>query len=398
MITLLSRFILKDNMSDDEKRSAYGKITGLVGIILNLILFIIKLASGLITGSISIMADAFNNLSDCGSCAVTLVGFRLASEKADPEHPFGHGRIEYIAGFVVSTMILIMSVELIRESVMRIAFPRQTEFSWLVNGLLLLSIGVKLYMWFFYHSVGKKIDSPAIIAQSFDSLSDCLATLAVVATSIISKYTGFIYLDGLAGLAVGIFILIEGIGSAKDTLNPLLGKAPDPELIKEIRNIMLHQNKNITGMHDLIIHDYGPGRIIISLHAEVPADGNILELHDIIDNAERELEKKLHCTATIHMDPIVTDDPKVLKIKSRVESILQTISPSLSMHDFRVVPGKTHTNLVFDVLMPFGFSMTESELKNEVQKAVTTDIGNKYFCVIHFDTDYSVVTVKEKKH
>ncbi|MCR5668003.1 MAG: cation diffusion facilitator family transporter [Lachnospiraceae bacterium] len=397
MITLLAKIFLKEGATEAETRTAYGKICGLAGIILNVFLFAFKLFAGLISGSISIMADAMNNLSDSGSAIVTLVGFKMAAEDPDPEHPFGHGRIEYVSGFIVSLLILVMAVELIRDSVVRIIHPEEIAFSWLIIGILLVTILVKCYMAFYNHRIGNRIKSATIRAAAIDSISDCAATTVVIVATIVSHYTGIVLLDGIAGLAVGLFILKAGFQSAMDTINPLLGVAPDPEFVKQIRMVMHRQDKRITGIHDLIIHDYGPGRRIVSLHAEVPAEGDILELHDIIDNAEKDLEETLHCTATIHMDPIVTDDPRVLKLKTQVLTVLQEISTTLSMHDFRVVPGPTHTNLVFDVLMPFGFSMSEEELTDEIQNTVVTEIGDRYFCVIHYDTDYSVQMVKQKK-
>jgi cation diffusion facilitator family transporter len=396
MITVLKKIFIKPGTSEADQRALYGKICGIAGIILNLFLFVGKILAGLFSGSISIIADAMNNLSDFGSSIVTMVGFRMSEEKPDPEHPFGHGRIEYIAGFIVSTLILIMAFELLKESVGRLIHPRETVFSPVLILILALTILVKCYMAFYNRSIGKKISSPTIQAVAVDSLSDCISTGVVILTTVLTHFTGIPWLDAVGGLFVGVFVLFGGVKSAKETLNPLLGTAPDPEFIKEVRHIMRHQDKRITGIHDLIVHDYGPGRRIVSLHAEVPADGNIIELHDIIDKAERELEDKLHCTATIHMDPIVTDDPRVLKLQEQVRSVLQEISPSLSMHDFRTVPGSEHTNLVFDVLMPFGFELTPEELKNEIQDGVSRTIDGKYHCHIHFDTDYTVETVKRK--
>ncbi|MFN2926689.1 cation diffusion facilitator family transporter [Lachnospiraceae bacterium YH-ros2228] len=396
MITILEKILIKSNTSEEEKRALYGRICGIAGLILNLFLFIGKMITGLFSGSISIIADALNNLSDFGSSLVTMVGFKMSEEKPDPEHPFGHGRIEYIAGFIVSTLILIMAFELIKESLLRLIHPKVTVFSPILILVLSMTILVKFYMAYYNRSIGRKIQSPTIQAVAIDSLSDCISTSVVILTTLLSHYSGIQWLDAVGGLFVGVFVLFGGVKSAKDTLNPLLGTAPDPEFIKEVRTIMREQDKRITGIHDLIVHDYGPGRRIVSLHAEVPADGDIIELHDIIDHAERELENKLHCTATIHMDPIVTDDPRVLKLQEQVLSILQEISPSLSMHDFRTVPGSLHTTLVFDVLMPFGFEIPPEELDREIQQEVHRTIGEKYICDLHFDTDYTVQMVKRK--
>ncbi|MBR1572819.1 MAG: cation transporter [Lachnospiraceae bacterium] len=395
MITLLKRIFIKENMTADEKRTAYGSICGIAGVILNILLFLGKIVAGFLSGSISIIADAMNNLSDSGSSIVTLCGFKLAASKPDPEHPFGHGRIEYVAGFVVSLLILIMSFELMKDSILRIIHPETVEFSWLVIGILFITILVKIYMACYNNSIGGLIDSPALKAVVIDSISDCVSTTVVIAVTIIQHMTGFVYLDGIAGFAVALFIASAGIQAARDTLNPLLGNAPDEEFVENIMEIMEHVDPRISGVHDLIVHDYGPGRRIVSLHAEVPVDGDILELHDAIDNAEKVLEEKLHCMATIHMDPIVTNDPRVNQLKDEMKGYLSEISDSLSMHDFRVVPGATHTNLVFDILMPFDMEYTENEITDILQKKINEGREKHFYCVIHYDVDFTRKTVKK---
>lgn len=395
MITLLGHIFIKENMTADETRTAYGSICGIAGIVLNILLFLGKIVAGFLSGSISIIADAMNNLSDSGSSIVTLCGFKLAASKPDSEHPFGHGRIEYVAGFIVSILILIMSFELMKDSVLRIIHPEPVEFSWLVIGILFITILVKIYMAYYNNAIGNLIDSPTLKAVVTDSISDCISTTVVIAVTVIQHMTGFVYLDGIAGFAVAIFIANAGIQAARDTLNPLLGNAPDEEFVDNIMEIMEHVDPRISGIHDLMVHDYGPGRRIVSLHAEVPVDGDILELHDAIDNAEKVLEQKLNCMATIHMDPIVTNDPRVNQLKDEMKQYLSEISDRLSMHDFRVVPGATHTNLVFDVLMPFDLEYSEYEITDMLQKRINEGRDKHFYCVIHYDMDFTRKTVKK---
>ena len=392
MITLLSRFFIDKNQPEEKQRSAWGRLCGTCGIILNLLLSAANIVAALFTHSISIVADAMNNFSDALSSFVTIAGFKLSSQKADPEHPYGHGRIEYVSGFVVSALIIIMAYELIRDSVLRLVHPEKTSFSLVAIVILLASIGVKLYMLYYNRSVGKKIDSLPLMAAAKDSMSDCVSTGIVTIAQIVSARTGFIYLDGICGILVGLFVAYEGFESAKDTLNPLLGQAPDPHFVEKVREIMLEQDPRISGIHDLIVHDYGPGRRMVSLHAEVPADGNLIELHEIIDSAEEALEEKLGCEAVIHMDPIVTDDPKVLSVKNKVLSIIEEINPSLSLHDFRIVKRHDTDRMVFDVLVPYGFGMDADQLKTEITELINKKIGTYEVC-IHVDTDYSVRSV-----
>lgn len=393
MVRFFSRFFIKDHMSDEEMRSAWGMVCGIVGIILNLLLFLGKGLAGLLSGSLAIIADAMNNLSDAASSIITLAGFSFSRRKADPGHPFGHGRAEYVSGFIVSCMMLVMAFELGRDSVMKIINPSDVTFSWLTAGILAASILVKCYMAFYNTKVGNRIGSVAIKAVAKDSFNDCISTLAVLGVTIAIRLTRLTYLDGICGLLVACFIAWQGVQSVKETLDPILGEAPDPGFVRQVRELMEHENSQITGIHDLIVNDYGPGRRIVSLHAEVPADGNMIELHEIIDRAEDDLEQKLHCLATIHMDPIVTNDPKTLLLKDEILHILQGIAPFLSMHDFRCVPGRQHSKIIFDVLVPFGFDRTEEELRKEVENEIHRRIGKQYEVVIHVDTDYSVSVV-----
>ena len=386
MITLLARVFIKEQKDKNKIRQAYGVLCGVVGIMLNILLFLGKFLAGTISNSIAITADAFNNLSDAGSSFVTLIGFKLAGAKPDPEHPFGHGRMEYISGLVVAAAILLMAYELIRDSIHKIIHPEETEFSMLVVGILVVSILVKLYMSFYNRSIGKRIDSAAMRATATDSLSDTCATTVVLIATLVGHYTGF-YIDGWCGALVGIFILIAGINAAKETLDPLLGQPPEEEFVEEINQIVM-AHEEICGIHDLIVHDYGPGRQMISLHAEVPAEGDILAIHDVIDNVENELRAKLGCDATIHMDPIVTSDEHIGELKATVTDIINGIDEIISMHDFRVVAGPTHTNLIFDVLVPFKFYISDDELIRMIEEKVKKRLGRNYYVVIKVDKAY----------
>lgn len=388
MIKLLAKVWIKDyeDTKNPKVRQGYGMLCGTIGIFLNILLFAGKFLAGSITHSISITADAFNNLSDAGSSVVTLIGFKMAGAKPDVEHPFGHGRIEYISGLIVSGAILIMAFELIKTSIEKIINPQKVEYSGLAVIILLVSMGVKMYMAFYNKRIGRKIESAAMGAAAIDSLSDTCATAVVLIAGLAGKMTG-IQVDGYCGVMVGLFIFYAGISAARETLNPLLGQAPEEDFVHEIEAlVMAHQE--ICGIHDLLVHDYGPGRLMISLHAEVPAEGDILKLHDIIDNVEHELRRELNCQAVIHMDPVVTSDERVIKLKEVIRELLKEIDPMVSMHDFRVVIGPSHTNLIFDVLIPFGYQKNDDELAGIIQKKVWEKLGEKYFTVIEVDKAY----------
>lgn len=387
MVTLLQRIFLKniDEEKPDAKRRSYGILCGVVGIILNAFLFMGKFLAGTISGSIAITADAFNNLSDAGSSVVSLVGFKLAGQKADPEHPFGHGRLEYVSGLVIAMAILMMAVELIKSSFDKILHPGEISGSPLVFAILIASIAVKMYMVYYNRSIGKRIDSASMKATATDSLSDCVATTAVLISTLVSNITG-LKIDGWCGLLVGFFVLWAGIQAARDTISPLLGQPPSEEFVAQIGEIV-NSHKDIEGMHDLIVHDYGPGRVMVSLHAEVPASGDILALHDTIDHIENEIGTKLNCQAVIHMDPIVTDDAYTSEIKAAVRSIVKEYDDKLTMHDFRMVPGPTHTNVIFDVVLPMGYKVPTAEVRKELQRRINA-WNNTMFAVIHMDVSY----------
>ena len=381
MIRLLSRWLIpdRDNVTSPAVRRAYGTLCGAVGIALNILLFIGKFFAGQLSGSIAVTADAFNNLSDAGSSAVTLLGFRLAGKKPDTDHPFGHGRIEYISGLLVAGLILLMGVELAKSSFDKILHPEPVAFSALAAAIMAASVCVKLYMWLYNRAVGRKIKSAAMEATATDSLSDTIATSAVLLAMLVGKWTG-LAVDGYVGLVVALFILFSAYKAAKETLSPLLGQAPDPELVQEIRDITL-ANDTVQGVHDLVVHDYGPGRMMISLHAEVPAHGDIMAMHDVIDNVEKELMERLHCHAVIHMDPIVTDDDRVNALRTQVAELVKQVDPALTIHDFRVVRGTTHDNLIFDAVLPFSSSKTPAQAAQEIRALVRAMDGNYYAVV-----------------
>jgi cation diffusion facilitator family transporter len=357
-------------------------LCGAVGIGFNILLFIGKILTGTLTGSIGITADAFNNLSDAGSSIVTLVGFRLSDTKADKEHPYGHGRFEYIAGLFVSMAILLMGFELAKSSVEKIITPEPVTFSYLAVGVLICSILTKLYMFFYNRGIGHKINSSAMRATAMDSFSDVAATSVVLLSTFINKWTGW-SIDGYAGLAVALFILYTGVRAAKETISPLLGQSPTREFVEQIERIVLDHD-GIIGVHDLVVHDYGPGRLMVSLHAEVPADGDMISLHDAVDNLEKMLRVECGCEAVIHMDPVETNNAETNRLRDETKAILHELDERLSLHDFRVVAGPTHTNLVFDVVVPFEFSMTDEAVRNAISERIHAMEG-KCYAVIQID-------------
>lgn len=387
MVGILAKIFIRNNdYKDTRVREKYGILCGILGIALNVILFAGKFIAGTVSGAISITADAFNNLSDAGSSFITLIGFKLAGQKPDPDHPFGHGRMEYLSGLFVSVLILLMAYELIKSAIDKIIHPQLPEFSIMVVIILLASIAVKIYMAFYNSSVGKKIDSTAMAATAKDSLSDTIATSFVLIASVVG-YIWKIPIDGYCGVIVGLLILYAGIEAMKDTINPLLGQPPSPELVEEIERIVMSYEK-VKGIHDLVVHDYGPGRLMISLHAEVPYKEDILELHDMIDQIEFDLRGMLNCEPIIHMDPIVDDDDEINDARAEVEKIIKEIDEKISFHDFRMVKGNTHSNLIFDIVVPHGYSMSDLELRELISNRVN-GYNKTYFCVIQVDKDYT---------
>ena len=388
MIELLARWCIpdRDNVTSPSVRRAYGTLCGIVGIALNILLFAGKFFAGQLSGSIAVTADAFNNLSDAGSSAVTLLGFRLAGRKPDTDHPFGHGRIEYISGLAVAGLILLMGVELAKSSVDKVLHPEEVTFSLLALGILAASVCVKLYMWLYNRRIGKKIKSAAMEATAMDSLSDTAATAAVLLAMLIGRWTG-LAVDGYVGMVVALFILFSAYKAAKETLSPLLGQAPDPELVQHIRDIV-EEHDTVVGIHDLVVHDYGPGRQMVSLHAEVPASGDILQLHDVIDNIERELHEKLHVQAVIHMDPIVTDDETVDALRRQVAELVRQVEPRMTVHDLRVIRGTTHTNLVFDAVLPLDAAITPAEAGRRIREKVA-ELDGDYYAVVTVEHSFT---------
>ena len=383
---LVRRFIPDwENVGDPAVRERYGMLSGGVGIFLNLLLSVGKLLAGLLTGSIAVTADAFNNLSDAGSSVVTLVGFKLAGQKADDGHPFGHGRIEYLAGLLVSLLILMVGVELGKSSIEKIIHPEEIAFSLLSVGILAASILVKLWMCLFNRKLGKRIGSAAMEATATDSLSDVVATSAVLAGTLVGGLTG-VSIDGWIGVVVAVFILRAGWGAAKDTVDPLLGSAPDPALVKGIQELVM-SHKQVVGMHDLVIHDYGPGRRMCSFHAEVPQNADIMEAHDAIDHIEREILEKYGVETTAHMDPIATEDESVNSLREQVRALVKEVDGEMTIHDFRVTRGPKHTNLIFDVVVPYRCKLTDEEIVGQITRRVR-ELDAAYYAVLQLDRSY----------
>lgn len=391
----LTNFLIKtfvkdyENTKDNNVRQRYGYLGSLVGIASNVMLFITKLIIGLMLNSIAVIADAFNNLSDVASSMVTLIGFNITNKPADKEHPFGHGRIEYISALIVSFMILLVGIEFIKTSFNRIRNPEPMSFDWISIGILALSITVKLWQSQFNKKMGNAIDSKAMKASSFDSLSDVITTSVVVVSIILSKWIP-IPIDGYIGVVVALFILYAGFNIAKDTLDPILGEAPDPELVAGIQHKVLSY-EGITGAHDLIIHNYGPGRCIASIHAEVPDHISIIVSHDIIDRAEKEISQELGVYMLIHMDPVNTNCEMTHKIQQQIIEVINDFDEKISTHDFRVVNGETHKSLVFDIVIPIGYSEAKEMeavqgIKEEIHKRYP-----EYDAIITVDKQYAIL-------
>ena len=381
---LVRRWTAGEDPGTPAVRQRCGTRAGILGIVLNTLLCLGKLAAGLFTGSVAIVADALNNLSDAASSVITLVGFRLAGQEADQEHPFGHGRMEYLAGLVVSMAILLMGFELGKTSVEKLFHPEALTFSWMAVGILAVSVLVKLWMFRFNRTLGRTIASQAMEATAADSLSDAAATGVVLAATLIGHFF-HLQIDGLAGLLVAAFILKTGWEAAKDTLDPLLGRPMDRSLSEDIDKLVV-SHPNILGIHDLVYHDYGPGRAMMSFHAEVPADADLLEMHDLIDHIERELKEKHHIETVIHMDPVVNDQ-RTTALREQVSRLAREIDPVLSIHDLRITAGPRHTNVLFDVMVPYGFRLTDSQVVSRLSEGVR-GLSDKYFPVIQVDHSF----------
>ncbi len=389
MTELLSRLFVKNHTdtASPSVRSAYGSLVSIVGIVLNVILFAAKFSVGILFGSVSITADAVNNLSDAGSQIISLISFRISAKPADREHPFGHARIEYVASMIVSFLVLLIGVELFKESVSKIFSPELPERSWIAVAVLGGSILVKLWLGLFNKTIGKRIHSSVMRATATDCLSDALSTTAVlISTLILLLFPSVkINLDAYMGVVVAILILIAGFKILNETKNSILGEAPSDEIVKQIEEIV-ESTPGALGIHDLVVHNYGPGHVIAALHVEVDGKVDIFQTHDMIDNIERKLRQECRIEATIHMDPIVTDDEKINALRPRVEAAVQKISPDLRIHDFRFVAGETHTNLIFDVAVPFEIRQSDDEIRRQIEENVR-EIDPAYFVVLTIDRE-----------
>lgn len=391
MTGLLVKLFVKNHeqVQLSEVRASYGKLSGLVGIVCNILLFGVKFLLGTLTGSVAITADAFNNLGDASSGIVSFLGFKMASRPADSEHPYGHARYEYLAGLTVCVLILVIGVELLKESFIKIFNPNPVSFSWLTIVVLLVAIGVKLWLAVFNLALGKKIKSQTLLATAADSRNDVLATGTVILATVLSYLLQF-QLDGYMGLLVALFILYSGVKLVKETLDPLLGKAADEELVKDIEKRIMGY-PGVFGTHDLMIHDYGPGRQFGSVHVEVAAEEDVLKSHDMVDNIERDFLRDLNIHLIVHMDPIITKDESVRDLRHWLAEEVKKVQEELTIHDLRVVPGETHTNIIFDCVVPRGLERSDEEIKAAINLLVKETYPN-YFCVITIDHSYTEVT------
>lgn len=384
MTNLLLRLFVRDfeDTGDPKVRGAYGKLAGIVGIVCNILLCAGKLTVGILSGSVAVTADAVNNLSDASSSLVTLIGFKLAERPADDEHPYGHARIEYLTGLAVAALILVIGVELGKSSVEKIIHPETVVFSYVTVAVLVGSILVKLWMALFCNTLGRRIGSGALTATAADSRNDVLSTAAVLIGILVGHFF-HLQIDGYIGLLVAVFIVWSGFGIAKETISPLLGEQADPELVRSISELVLSHDK-ILGIHDLMVHDYGPGQCFASVHAEMDSRDDPLSCHDIIDDIERDALRELRVHLVIHYDPIVTDDEELNRMRELVGKEIKAISPELAMHDFRMVRGPGHTNLIFDLVIPFSMNDQRAELKRRIDERVQFE-GKHYYAVITFD-------------
>ncbi|MEE0928934.1 MAG: cation diffusion facilitator family transporter [Acutalibacteraceae bacterium] len=388
MTGLLIKLFVKnsDKVADNTVRENYGTLAGVVGILCNLLLFSVKLAAGILSSSISIIADAFNNLSDMGSSVVTMIGFKLAGKPADPDHPYGHGRFEYISAFVVAGFILVMGFELLKGAIEKIISPSEIDFGTLSILILSASVLVKLWMFFFNRKLGKAINSSALIATAKDSRNDAFTTLAILASVLVMKFSA-LNIDAYVGLVMSIYVLWSGIKTARETLDPLLGEPVDEDTAKAIEKEIMSFD-GFLGIHDLLAHNYGPGRCFASVHVEVPADTDIVRCHEQIDLCEKLVFERTGVMLTIHMDPVETDNEKLNQAKTVIAERIKTIHPGLTLHDFRMTPkSEERTNLIFDVVLPVGLEKDKQSIKQQIEE-IAKSIDSTYRCVITFDFDY----------
>lgn len=387
MTDLLIKLFIKENKKQDDPkvRGEYATLASGTGITVNIFLSIVKLIVGLIANSISIVSDALNNITDIGSSLVTMIGFKLSQKSSDKDHPWGHGRMEYITGFIVDMLIILVGFELFKSSIDKIIHPELPNINTITIILLVVAIFAKLWLFLFYKKIAKIIDSAALKGASYDSISDTISTTAVLASAIVAKFAS-VSIDGFVSLLVSIFILITGFKATKEMIDMLIGTAPDKEFVKDIYKFV-ERYKEIVGIHDIMIHDYGPGRKIVSFHAEVPADGNICEVHDIIDGIEQEMFKKFGCITTIHMDPIVVNDEEINNMKKTVERVVKGINSNYSIHDFRMTNGGKRINVIFDLVVPFEENADFKEIEKTVKNRIHS-IDNKYYAVINVENSY----------
>ncbi|MBR2916635.1 MAG: cation transporter [Clostridia bacterium] len=387
MTERLLKLFVKDykNTEDTQVRAKMGALSGWVGIFCNLILFAGKIIAGFLSGSVSVTADALNNLSDASSSLISLLGFKLSSKPADEEHPYGHARFEYLSGLMVSILIILIGIELLKSCIDKILNPSETTFSILSISILIASVLIKLWMMFFAKNIGRRIKSKTLIAAATDSRNDILTTLAVILGAVLSL-SFKINLDGYIGLGVALFIMYSGIVLVKDTLDPLLGRAPEEELVNRIQDRILSY-EGVLGTHDLLVHDYGPGRVFASVHVEMAAEEDVLKSHDTIDRIERDFFEEDGLNIIVHFDPIVTKDDAVNDIRKWLSGMVKEIHPALSIHDLRIVPGPTHTNLIFDCVVPNQVEISHGEIKDRI-KAMVKEKDASYFCVITIDLSY----------
>lgn len=386
MTNLLIKLFIKDNdVNNLETRGKYGMLSSATGIVVNILLSIVKLVIGIIANSISIISDALNNITDVGSSVVTMIGFKISQKKIDKDHPWGHGRMEYITAFIVDIIILMVGFELLKSSIDKIIHPELPAVNNVTIIILVIAVLTKLWLFLFYKKIAKTIDSNAIKGNAYDSISDSISTLVVLISAVVAKLCG-ISIDGYASLIVSVFILFTGYKAIKETVDLLLGMKPGPEFIKDIEEEAKKYDM-ISGIHDIMVHDYGPGRKIVSFHAEVPADGDICKVHDIIDQMEQDLFEKFNCITTIHMDPIVVDNKEINDMRYFTEKIVKELNPEFSIHDFRMTDGGKRVNLIFDLVVPRDKEYDKEEIIKNVQQKIH-EKDKKYFAVIKVETSY----------
>ena len=387
MVNLLIKTFVKDyeNVTDNQVRGRYGMLSSFVGIFCNILICSAKFIIGSLVHSISIISDGFNNLSDCASCIVTMFGYKMASKPADKDHPFGHGRMEYLTSLIIAAVIVLVGGELLKTSVTKIIHPTEVKFTVVAVVVLVLSIAIKIWMGYFNNKLGRRINSSVMLATAKDSFSDVAATSATLIALFASIWTD-LPIDGVMGVIVSVIILIAGFGIIRETVDQLLGKPADEELVEQLKKVVKDNNVSL-GMHDLIIHSYGPGNLIGSVHVEVDAKGDILSIHDAIDELEREIYEKLQIQMTIHMDPVETDNEVLITYRTRMNTLIKNINSKLSMHDFRMVAGPTHTDLIFDVVIPYDEKCDENEIRESIRKELSKE-DSTFYAVITFDKSF----------